>query len=64
MTDMIVTPNVSDTDATFYGVYLGEPGDFIWQADFSYKSDALDWAWKLATLHNWELQDKTFKEAA
>lgn len=58
------TPFVSDEDAGFFGVYLGEPGDFAWLADFNYKTDALQWAHRLAALHNWEMQDKTFREAA
>lgn len=55
-----IEPFQSDIDADFYGVYVGEPGDFKWQADFLYKSDAFDFARLLAGRHNYLIDDRTF----
>lgn len=57
-----VVPFVSHEDADFYGVYVGEPGDFHWQADFMHYEDALTYAMAVNRHRGYPIDDKTFKE--
>lgn len=34
----------TESDAAFFSVYTGEPGGFIWDADFGDKAEALHFA--------------------
>lgn len=54
-----VCPFVPDSEADYYGVYIGEAGDFMWCADFKSKDDALNWAEEVAACHDCEVDDKT-----
>jgi hypothetical protein len=40
-----------------YSVYMGEPGDFLWIADFAFYDDALNWAEEVADCNETELID-------
>jgi len=52
-----------DDEAEFYGVYFGEPGGFMWAADFFDKRHAYAFAEALAESNQWQLQDKTYEHA-
>jgi hypothetical protein len=55
-----VAPFVSHEDADFYGVYVGEGGDYVWQADFLHYEDALTYANAVVEAHGYVLDDKTY----
>ena len=55
-------PFVSHEDADFYGVYVGEPGEFRWQADFLLYEDAMTYALAIHKHHGYVMDDKTFRE--
>lgn len=57
-----VVPFVSHEDADFYGIYVGEPGGFHWQADFLHYEDALVYAKVISEHHGLSIDDKTFSE--
>jgi hypothetical protein len=57
-----VVPFVSNEDADFYGVYIGEPGDFHWQADFLHYEDAMIYVKAISKHHGIPIDDKTFYE--
>lgn len=59
-----VAPFVSNENADFYAVYVGEPGNFEWQADFAYYEDALTYAMAVSKANDYPLQDITFSEGA
>lgn len=44
-------------DASFYGVYQGEPGNLMWTADFNCHSDAYNWANEVAENNACHLED-------
>lgn len=52
---------VEDGSADFYGVYVGEPGSYQWAADFALKEDAIEFATRVADLHNYEFADDTYQ---
>jgi hypothetical protein len=51
-----------EAEATAFSVYLGEPGDFEWCADFRGYGDARNWAEEVAECHDCELIDYVEKE--
>jgi hypothetical protein len=55
-------PFVSNEDADFYGVYVGEPGVYEWQADFLHYEDAMVYAMAIHKHHGYAIDDKTFNE--
>lgn len=59
-----VIPFVSHEDADFYGVYIGQPGKFSWQADFLHYEDALIYVKAISKHHDIPIDDKTFYEGA
>lgn len=42
-------------EACAFGVYMGEAGAFVWQADFRLYGDAVEWATALGIKHNAEI---------
>ena len=46
------TPEESEEDECLWSVYVGEPGDFSWLADFVDKIDAEFFANHLCALHS------------
>ena len=59
-----VTPFISNEDADFYAIYIGEPGVFMWRADFAHYEDAFTYATALSKVNGCPLQDTTFSEGA
>ena len=57
-----VAPFVSNNLSDFYGVYVGQPGEFVWHADFLYYQDALTYASAMASAHGLLLQDITHSD--
>ena len=55
-------PFASNEDADFYGVYVGEPGAFEWQADFLHREDAWAYVMAIHKHHGYQIDDKTFNE--
>lgn len=54
---------VSDEEATGYGVYIGQPGDFRWLRDFDTKNEALTYAEEVAQSNpNCWLDDLTYSD--
>ena len=47
------------SEAMFFGVYSGRPGEYEWVADFVQASHALEYARGLARIHGYELEDNT-----
>jgi len=45
------------SEADYFGVYIGEPGEFMWAADFSSHTDALNWATEVAENYEYKLED-------
>jgi hypothetical protein len=37
-----------ESEADYFGVYIGTPGDLTWAADFDSYTDALNWALEVA----------------
>lgn len=56
-----IQTGVSDDEAELYAVYFGEPGGFMWAADFFDKRHALAFAEAMAESEDWELDDKTYE---
>lgn len=52
----------TETEATAFSVYLGEPGDYEWFADFLIYNDARNWAEEVAECRDCELIDYVEKE--
>lgn len=52
----------NEAEADQFSVYLGEPGDFLWTADFAHYTDARNWAEEVADCHECELIDYVEKE--
>lgn len=48
-------------EADYFGVYIGEPGDFVWAADFKHHLDACNWAEEVADLHDLKFYDRTYQ---
>ena len=61
-TDGQVVPFVSHEEAMFYGVYVGEPGSYKWQADFLHYEDALTYALAINKFHSFPIDDKTYTQ--
>jgi hypothetical protein len=57
-----VVPFVSNEDADFYGVYVGEVGQFAWQADFLHYEDAMVYVLAIHKAHGYVIDDKTYTE--
>lgn len=57
-----IVPFVSNEDADFFGVYIGEPGSYAWQADFRHYEDALVYVMAIHKHHDIPIDDKTFSE--
>jgi len=53
-----------ESEASAFSVYIGEPGDFEWIADFRGYGDARNWAEEVAECHGTELTDYVEKEHA
>jgi hypothetical protein len=51
-----------ESDADQFSVYLGEPGEFTWAADFLLYLDARRWAQEIAAAHSTHLDDYVEKE--
>lgn len=47
------------SEADYFGVYVGEPGDFEWAADFISYPDAVVWAGNVASNYGYELENLT-----
>lgn len=62
--DRDVVPFVSHEDADFYGIYIGEPGAYMWQADFLHYEDAMAYALAVNKHHGYPIDDKTFSEGS
>ena len=60
--DREVVPFASHEDAVFYGVYVGAPGEYRWQADFLHYEDAMTYALAIHKYHGFVIDDKTFSE--
>lgn len=52
----------NEAEAGAFSVYLGEPGNFEWCADFRCYNDARNWAEEVAECHDTELIDYVEKE--
>lgn len=50
-------PAIKGQQPHFFGVYIGEPGNMRWTADFFYHQDALNWATEVAENHECPLED-------
>ena len=57
-----VVPFISNEEAEFYGVYIGEDGEYRWQADFLYYEDAMAYALAVNKAHGYLIDDKTYME--
>ena len=57
-----VHPFVADEHADYYGAYVGEPGAYLWVADFVNKEDAKMFAELIAKRDGYVLDDQTFTE--
>ena len=57
-----VAPFMSNEEAEFYGVYIGKPGEYRWQADFLYYEDAMAYALAVNKAHGYLIDDKTYME--
>ena len=57
-----VAPFVSNEDADFYAVYVAEPGECHWQADFLHYDDALTYAMAINKHHGYPIDDKTYND--
>ena len=56
-------PFVADTDAEFYGVYIGQNGPpFEWLADFNRKTHAMMYATSFAGAIDAVFDDRTFRK--
>jgi hypothetical protein len=53
---------VSNELAEFYSVAIGEPGDYVWNADFDKYEDALKWAQLIVKVNGFELHDATYSD--
>lgn len=62
MQDNDTAPFVSNEAAEFYGVYVGEPGNFQWQADFKHYEDAFTYAVAISRVNDYPLKDLTFTQ--
>ena len=62
MEDEEVHPFVADEHADYYGIYVGEPGAYLWVADFINKEDAKMFAELIAKRDGYVLDDQTFTE--
>ena len=51
-----------EAEACQFSVYVGEPGDFLWLADFSSYLDARNWAEEVQKRRNEELIDHIERE--
>lgn len=60
--DREVVPFVSHEYAVFYGVYVGAPGEYRWQADFLHYEDAMTYALAIHKHRGYVIDDKTFYE--
>lgn len=45
-----------ESEADFFGVYYGGPGDLMWAADFNTLNDAINWATEVAENNNCPLE--------
>ena len=57
-----IHPFVADEHADYYGIYVGEPGAYLWVADFINKDDAKLFAELIAKRDGYVLDDQTFTE--
>ena len=57
-----VVPFISNEEAEFYGVYIGEGGEYQWQADFLHYEDAMAYALAASKAHGLPIDDKTYME--
>jgi hypothetical protein len=48
--------------ADFFGVYVGQSGEFVWAADFAHYQDAYNWAEEVAEMHELTIQDRCYRE--
>ena len=55
-----VHPFVADEHADYFSLYLGEPGAYLWLADFANKGDAELFAAFLAQTYGYTIDDQTF----
>jgi hypothetical protein len=44
--------------ADYFSVYVGEPGNMLWEADFRQQPEAIIWAHELATTMDLEFHDR------
>jgi len=47
----------STSEANYFGVYIGEPGDYRWIADFASVTDAHNWAREVAQNNDCTVED-------
>ncbi len=45
--------------AMFYGVYIGQPGEYVWAADFADPAHAREFAGLLVAKYGYELEDNS-----
>ena len=57
-----VAPFMSNEEAEFYGVYVGKPGEYRWQADFLHYEDAMIYATAASKAHGLPIDNKTYTE--
>ena len=57
-----VAPFMSNEEAEFYGVYVGKPGEYRWQADFLHYEDAMVYALAVHKTHGCLIDDKTYMD--
>ena len=62
MVDGCVEPARHRDEVEFYSIYLGEPGDYRWVADFASAVDAHNTANKLALIFNCEIDRSQYDE--
>lgn len=59
-----VVPFISNEEAEFYGVYVGEEGEYRWQADFLRYDVAMAYATAISKARGLPIDDKTYTEGA
>ena len=57
-----VAPFMSNEEAEFYGVYVGKPGEYRWQADFLHYEDAMAYALAVHKTFGCLIDDKTYMD--